>query len=261
MISFHLVDQRENKWNEFNWYYNSKYIDAEETDVSRNQTSTWLIDDWRLLMKQRYSGCPFNKEKFISQFSLRMGIVIEFPLLTGLAAEDSSIQFINLSSFQSILFFEFDWRIKWRKDWWMKRKKEELMKLNWRRIVGCLLFLNLWVMGGAPANAPQRRENKKSNQPTKQNWITLFPFLLELLARLWAGGPANAPQEERERKEKERRQTKGMEWNSWMKASNKSNEWSEFDLLVRQWKELNGMVHQAVPLRGKPTPAQTNQPN
>ena len=37
-------------------YYNSKYIDAEETDVSRNQTSTWLIDDWRLLMKQRYSG-------------------------------------------------------------------------------------------------------------------------------------------------------------------------------------------------------------
>ena len=43
MISFHLVDQRENKWNEFNWYYNSKYIDAEETDVSRNQTSTWLI--------------------------------------------------------------------------------------------------------------------------------------------------------------------------------------------------------------------------
>ena len=24
-------------------YYNSKYIDAEETDVSRNQTSTWLM--------------------------------------------------------------------------------------------------------------------------------------------------------------------------------------------------------------------------
>ncbi len=29
------------KWNK---YYNSKYIDAEETDVSRNQTSTWLIE-------------------------------------------------------------------------------------------------------------------------------------------------------------------------------------------------------------------------
>ena len=27
-----------------NKYYNSKYIDAEETDVSRNQTSTWLIE-------------------------------------------------------------------------------------------------------------------------------------------------------------------------------------------------------------------------
>ena len=25
----------------FHKYYNSKYIDAEETDVSRNQTSTW----------------------------------------------------------------------------------------------------------------------------------------------------------------------------------------------------------------------------
>ena len=34
----------------------------------------------------RIGRCPFNKEKFISQFSLRMGIVIEFPLLTGLAA-------------------------------------------------------------------------------------------------------------------------------------------------------------------------------
>ena len=39
----------------------------------------------------RIGRCPFNKEKFISQFSLRMGIVIEFPLLTGLAALVESI--------------------------------------------------------------------------------------------------------------------------------------------------------------------------
>ena len=40
----------------------------------------------------RIGRSPFNKEKFISQFSLRMGIVIEFPLLTGLAALMESIK-------------------------------------------------------------------------------------------------------------------------------------------------------------------------
>ena len=45
-----LIEFKKLEWNWLNqlnaamisWnYYNSKYIDAEETDVSRNQTSTW----------------------------------------------------------------------------------------------------------------------------------------------------------------------------------------------------------------------------
>ena len=36
-------------------YYNSKYIDAEETDVSRNQTSTWLMKAEVSLHKKRYT--------------------------------------------------------------------------------------------------------------------------------------------------------------------------------------------------------------
>ena len=41
-------------------YYNSKYIDAEETDVSRNQTSTWLIDDWSWFLCSDIAG-PIHK--------------------------------------------------------------------------------------------------------------------------------------------------------------------------------------------------------
>ena len=33
-------------------YYNSKYIDAEETDVSRNQTSTWLMNSAEVVSKE-----------------------------------------------------------------------------------------------------------------------------------------------------------------------------------------------------------------
>ena len=67
-------------------YYNSKYIDAEETDVSRNQTSTWLIDDWRLLMKQRYAaGHQQQENKSILLF--RMGRIVCFHLLRPSAAQ------------------------------------------------------------------------------------------------------------------------------------------------------------------------------
>ena len=34
------------------YYYNSKYIDAEETDVSRNQTSTWLMNSAEVVSKE-----------------------------------------------------------------------------------------------------------------------------------------------------------------------------------------------------------------
>jgi hypothetical protein len=69
-------------------YYNSKYIDAEETDVSRNQTSTWLIDDWRLLMKQRYAaGHQQQENKSILLF--RMGRIVCFHLLRPSAAQEN----------------------------------------------------------------------------------------------------------------------------------------------------------------------------
>ena len=37
---------------QFHEYYNSKYIDAEETDVSRNQTSTWLMNSAEVVSKE-----------------------------------------------------------------------------------------------------------------------------------------------------------------------------------------------------------------
>ena len=37
-------------------YYNSKYIDAEETDVSRNQTSTWLMKAEVVSKEEIYSS-------------------------------------------------------------------------------------------------------------------------------------------------------------------------------------------------------------
>ena len=70
-INLWLIGVAERMKKRVEWYYNSKYIDAEETDVSRNQTSTWLIDDWRLLMKQRYSGGERNQQTNLL-FSLRM---------------------------------------------------------------------------------------------------------------------------------------------------------------------------------------------
>ena len=82
-IHFFLVSLMESKR-----YYNSKYIDAEETDVSRNQTSTWLIDDWRLLMKQRYAaGHQQQENKSILLF--RMGRIVCFHLLRPSAAQEN----------------------------------------------------------------------------------------------------------------------------------------------------------------------------
>ena len=72
----------------------------------------------------RIGRSPFNKEKFISQFSLRMGIVIEFPLLTGLAALMESIK-----------------RQLWMK-WKTFGRKFGMKRSNWRWLVtrpGCFL--------------------------------------------------------------------------------------------------------------------------
>ena len=56
-----LIEFKKLEWNWLNqlnaamisWnYYNSKYIDAEETDVSRNQTSTWLMNSAEVVSKE-----------------------------------------------------------------------------------------------------------------------------------------------------------------------------------------------------------------
>ena len=64
----------------FSNYYNSKYIDAEETDVSRNQTSTWLMKA-EVVSKEEIYEMAAGLLQLINQSSIILSFIDE--LLTS----------------------------------------------------------------------------------------------------------------------------------------------------------------------------------
>ena len=138
-------------------YYNSKYIDAEETDVSRNQTSTWLIDDWRLLMKQRYAaGHQQQENKSILLF--RMGRIVCFHLLRPSAAQENEWMKEEKTKWK----FVFD-------EWMVSFLAEQQWESWW---IGLACF----SLGGyGLASQPMlRKEKKRATKSTKLNFSLIF---------------------------------------------------------------------------------------
>ena len=112
-------------------YYNSKYIDAEETDVSRNQTSTWLMKAEVSLHKKRYTKRHWSGDLIFAVWRKNVALVAQWIPPQQTANKPRFKPRLNESNFKLMLlsFFAVDGLIQWIESMNAARKQQLVFSL------------------------------------------------------------------------------------------------------------------------------------